>query len=165
MSNANKPGDKFHVYEFRTRRVRRSIARDMGRKYVSSPADVAGVVRHLTKGDARENFFVFMLDVRNQLLGFEVVAIGGLANVEAHPREVFRPAIITAAAAIILAHNHPSGVCTPSSEDIALTNRMAQVGDLIGIPVCDHVVVTEDSHFSLHEANIIIIPKLNGETK
>lgn len=155
MTDINKAGDKFYVYEFRTRRVRRSIARDVSDKIITCPEQVAQIVRHMTKGDARENFFMFMLDTRNQILGFEVIAIGGLVGVEVHPREVFRSAIINATAAIVLAHNHPSNICTASPEDIALTRRMVQAGELLGIPVCDHVIVGEDKYTSLHELGII----------
>lgn len=109
----------------------------------------------MTKGDARESFFAIFIDIANQILGFEVIAIGGLVNVNVHPREVFRSAILNAAAGIIIAHNHPSGLAEPSDEDLELTHMLRRAGDLIGIPVCDHVIVTESNYISLRERGLI----------
>ena len=144
---------KNFVYEFRTRRVRRSVAFEEFALYhpLQSPNDVASVAQHLLKEEARECFLVFMVDVRNKIIGYEQVAVGILTGVEVHPREVFRPAILASAAAIILVHNHPSGDPEMSAEDIALTERMESVGQLIGIPVLDHLVVADTGHASYLE--------------
>lgn len=139
------------VYEFRTRRIRRSRAADGLNSIVFNPKTVATIARRILAGDARENMMVFCLDTRNQLVGFEIVAIGTLTGVDVHPREVFRTAILSSCAAIVMVHNHPSGDCAPSEEDWALTYRMRNAGDLLGIPVLDHVVVTETEHRSLVE--------------
>jgi DNA repair protein RadC len=99
----------------------------------------------------QEHLVAFDLNARHQVLERRVVHIGSLTGVEVHPREVFRGAVINAAAAMIIAHNHPSGDPTPSRQDIDLTRRLREVGDLLGIAVLDHVVVAADGYISLAE--------------
>lgn len=108
---------------------------------------------HGLPNEAQECFVVLHLNGRNEVLCVQEVGRGSLTGVEAHPREVFRGAILNGSRAIILAHNHPSGDVTPSIDDWALTQRMVQVGKLVDIPVLDHVVVTDHSFLSLLEAN------------
>jgi DNA repair protein RadC len=102
----------------------------------------------LGKSD-REHMVVFDLDTRHRVIERRIVAIGTMTSVEVHPREVFKPAIMNGAAAMVLSHNHPSGDPTPSREDIALTTRLREVGDLVGITVLDHVVVGAEGYVSL----------------
>jgi DNA repair protein RadC len=96
-----------------------------------------------------EEFWVLGLDVRHRLQLELCAARGSLTGVEVHPRDVFRPLIRGAAAAAIFCHNHPSGDPTPSRQDIDLTTRLREVGDLCGIVVLDHVVVAADGYTSL----------------
>ena len=100
---------------------------------------------------AVEEFWVIGLDVRHRLLFEACVARGSLTGVEVHPREVFRPLIRAAAAATIFLHNHPSGDPSPSRQDLELTRRLKEVGDLCGIAVVDHVVVGAEGFVSLAE--------------
>ncbi len=100
----------------------------------------------------REQFFVLLLDGRNRLLTELRISEGTLTTALVHPREVFAPAIRLSAAALVLVHNHPSGDPTPSSEDVALTERLRRAGDLIGIRVLDHVVVAQGRFASMAEA-------------
>jgi len=100
----------------------------------------------------REQFVVLLLDGKNHVLGFNVVSVGSLTAALVHAREVFKPAILGNAAAIILVHNHPSGDPEPSAEDQALTARLKQAGELLGIRVLDHVVIGDDGrHVSMAE--------------
>lgn len=92
---------------------------------------------------------MFDLDGRHRVIARRLVAIGTLSTVETHPREVFRQAIANGAAAVVLAHNHPSGDVVPSAADIEITVRVRQVGELIGIAVLDHVVVTAGGFTSI----------------
>jgi DNA repair protein RadC len=78
-----------------------------------------------------------------------MVAMGSLSEVEVHPREIFRGAILAGAQAVILVHNHPSGDVSPSPEDLALTRRLKAAGELLGIPMLDHLIVAQDRHQSL----------------
>jgi DNA repair protein RadC len=103
--------------------------------------------------EEREHFVAFDLNVRHRVIARRIVHIGTLCNVEIHPREVFKPAIVNSAAAIVVAHNHPSSDPTPSREDISMTERLRQVGELVGIPVLDHVVFASEGFVSLAERN------------
>jgi DNA repair protein RadC len=100
-----------------------------------------------------EEFWALGLDVRHRVQGEHCLARGSLTGVEIHPRDVFRPLIRQAVAAVIFCHNHPSGDPTPSRADIDLTARLREVGDLCGIPVLDHVVVGWEGYASLAERN------------
>jgi DNA repair protein RadC len=99
----------------------------------------------------REEFVVLLLDVKNKLLGFHVVSVGSLSSSIVHPREVFKVAILGNAAAIILLHNHPSGDPQPSAEDLAITSRLCEVGELMGVRVLDHIVLGEERYISFVE--------------
>lgn len=96
-----------------------------------------------------EEFWMLALDVRHRLLFESCVARGSLTGVEVHPRDVFRTLIRGAAASVIFCHNHPSGDPTPSRQDLELTKRLGEVGDLCGIRVLDHVVVACDGFVSI----------------
>jgi DNA repair protein RadC len=109
---------------------------------------VARVVLETTRSERRESFFVLLLDGRHRILSFRVVSTGSLQSSVVHPREVFAPAIREGAAAIVVAHNHPSGDPTPSAEDRDVTERLREVGQLVGIEVLDHVVVGVERYFS-----------------
>lgn len=134
-----------NVYRFTVRRHR---VREPGVQ-VTHPNDVAMLMRAKIGSEPREHFVAMFVDVRNQLLGYETVAIGMQSGVEVHPREVFTGALLAGAAAIICAHNHPSGDIKPSAEDIALTRRLIACGELMGIPVIDHLVVSDREHISM----------------
>jgi DNA repair protein RadC len=99
----------------------------------------------------REHFVVVHLDVKGRILSRETVSVGHLTSALVHPREVFKGAILANAASIVLAHNHPSGDAEPSSEDAQLTRRLVEAGDVLGIPVVDHVVIAESGFVSLFE--------------
>jgi DNA repair protein RadC len=105
------------------------------------------------RGEDREHFVVFDLNVRHGVIARRTVHIGTLTGVEVHPREIFKGAIINSAAAVIVAHNHPSGDPSPSRADIEMTGRLREVGDLCGIPLLDHVVVGINGYVSLAERN------------
>lgn len=108
--------------------------------------------RHLrteARGQARECFWSLMLDGKHRLIDVVVISMGTLTTSLVHPREVFRPAILNAAAAIVIAHNHPSGNPEPSQEDFDVTRRLLEVARLVGIPILDHVVLGERSWVSL----------------
>lgn len=108
---------------------------------VKNPEDVAAFLNEVIWDARREHFWVLLLDTRHKIFKTEEISVGTLNSSLVHPREVFYPAIRQSASAIILAHNHPSGDVTPSEEDLALTNRLVQVGEIIGIPILDHFIV------------------------
>jgi DNA repair protein RadC len=100
-----------------------------------------------------EEFWVIAMDVRHRVVLDRMLARGSLTGVEVHPRDVFRPLIKSGAAAAIFCHNHPSGDPSPSRQDIELTTRLREVGDMCGIAVLDHVVVGWEGYVSLAERN------------
>lgn len=111
--------------------------------YISSPEDAAEIAAKFFEDMAtdREVFAVMLLDVKNRVIGINVVSIGSLSASVVHPREVFKAAILANAASVILTHNHPSGEAKPSREDIEVTRRIVQVGRVMDIPVLDHVII------------------------
>jgi DNA repair protein RadC len=122
---------------------------------VRGPADVHHHF-HARLRDARhERFLLLLLDGRHRLLREVVISQGTLTASLVHPREVFRPALREAAAAVVLVHNHPSGDPTPSREDREITTRLVEAGELLGVPVLDHVVVAERGYTSLRELGAI----------
>lgn len=134
---------------------------ELGRRATATPLvpgeavrDAASVYAHfrgrLPQLD-REIFLAVLLDGRNRLRAEVCISEGTLTTALVHPREVFAPAIRDRAAALILVHNHPSGDPTPSSEDVALTERLRQVGEVVGIRVLDHVVIGQGRYVSFAE--------------
>ena len=120
---------------------------------ITSPADVLGLLTDIK--DLRKEYFVALfLNARNQVICRENVSVGSLNASLVHPREVFVPAVGSSAASVILAHNHPSGDVTPSREDIELTRRMVQAGEIMGIEVLDHLIVGSERFLSMKEANV-----------
>jgi DNA repair protein RadC len=99
-----------------------------------------------------EQFGIVMLDTKHRVIRIKLVSIGSLDTTVVHPREVFKEAAVASAAAIVLFHNHPSGDPTPSSDDLVLTRRMIRAGDIMGIDVIDHLILSDQRYYSLVEA-------------
>lgn len=112
--------------------------------------DVYREVLDIVRWD-KEVFVAFYLDSKNRVISREVIAIGTLNSVLVHPREVFRTAVIRAANAIIVVHNHPSGDSAPSEEDIQITEKLKRGGETLGIRLLDHVIVGIDGHYSFSQ--------------
>ncbi|HDD43547.1 MAG TPA: JAB domain-containing protein [Candidatus Desulfofervidus auxilii] len=117
-------------------------------KRFKTPEDVAMVYLPLMRGLKKEIFKVLLLNSANQLIKEVTVSEGTLNTSIVHPREVFREAIIEAARSIILIHNHPSGNPTPSEQDIKITHQLIQAGEIIGIPILDHIILGNTEFFS-----------------
>jgi DNA repair protein RadC len=130
---------------------RRAIESEQRRTSLGRADDVFRIVHPRLAGLAQELFIVIGIDIRNGLLDVVEVSRGSVHAVEVHPREVFRPLLRMAAAAGVLVHNHPTGDPTPSREDVELTRRLRAVGEVVGIPIIDHVVVGGGSFRSIAE--------------
>lgn len=115
---------------------------------ISEAADVATLLAPSIGSAEQEIFVTLSLNVRNRLLDVNMVGVGDVASVHVSPRMAFRDAVRGVASAIILAHNHPSGDPEPSYADIRLTQRMVEVGAILGIPVLDHVVIGRPNRFA-----------------
>jgi DNA repair protein RadC len=113
------------------------------------PQDVIDFVRARLRGATQERFEVIGLDARQRVRLVRQVAMGSLSQVDVHPRELFRPLMRAGMHSCVLVHNHPSGDAQPSRADVELTHRMCEVGRLVGVPVLDHIVVTDDGATSL----------------
>ena len=122
---------------------------------VRGPADVFRHFHARLRDVRYERFLLLLLDGRHRMLREVVISQGTLTASLVHPREVFRPALREAAAAVVLVHNHPSGDPTPSREDREITERLVEAGDLLGIPVVDHVVVAERGWASLRDQGAV----------
>ncbi len=120
---------------------------------IRDAADVFRLVKDRAQSEEVEVFNVILLNGKNKVMACSEVSRGSLTAALCHPREIFRLAIAWGAAAVILQHNHPSGDPTPSAEDRTITDRLRQVGELVGIRVLDHVVVgTGEAFCSLAES-------------
>jgi DNA repair protein RadC len=111
----------------------------------------AAEFQRLATDGMQEEFHIVCLDTKNRVLATHAISVGILDASLVHPREVFRPAIRDAAAAILLVHNHPSGDPTPSSQDLAVTRKLESAGDQLGIKVLDHIIVSASGAVSLQE--------------
>ncbi len=121
---------------------------------VKSPEDAIKATRSQLKGKRKEHFLVLCLDTRNHLINTNKISIGSLDRSLAHPREVFKEAISSCAASVIFMHNHPSGDPTPSEDDIKLTRRLVEAGEIIGIEVLDHIIICDRDHLSMKAKNL-----------
>lgn len=105
--------------------------------------------------ELQELFGVIALTAKNEPLGFAVVGVGGVREAGVVPIEVFRPAVLLPAAAIVVCHNHPAGSPTPSQADLALTDKLMDLGDVLGVPILDHIILTTDKYFSFLDNSLI----------
>jgi DNA repair protein RadC len=96
----------------------------------------------------KEHYYIMHLNIRSQVMMVELVTIGVLNSSLVHPRETFRRAVIAGSAAIIIAHNHPSGEVDPSDEDMKITRMMLEAGNILGIAMRDHIIFAKDNYFS-----------------
>ncbi|MBI4296856.1 MAG: DNA repair protein RadC [Chloroflexi bacterium] len=115
----------------------------------SSPEEVVNVVRGRLSDKKKEYFLAILLDTRNQLIKAAAISIGSLDTSIVHPREVFKEAISASASSVIFVHNHPSGDPEASADDIKLTKRLVEVGELVGIEVLDHIIIGGKKYISM----------------
>lgn len=108
---------------------------------ISSPKDAYEMIKEQLEGLDREQFIIACLNTKNEPTNITVVSVGSLNKAIVHPREVFKTAILSNAASIMAFHNHPSGEITPSQQDIQLTNRLYEAGELLGIKLLDHLII------------------------
>lgn len=120
---------------------------------ITSPSEIVKFIQSEIDDYSKEHFFVISFDVRNRILGIDKTSKGTLSASLVHPRETFESAIRRHAAQIIVAHNHPSGDCEPSEDDIRITKRLYEAGKIMGIELLDHIVVTKDNYTSLKDKN------------
>lgn len=117
---------------------------------IGSPDDLERFVEPL-QYYSEEHFVAFHLDARNSMIGYHIVSHGSVSASLGHPREVFKAALLANSQALIVAHTHPAGSLTPSNEDIEVTETLIKAGDLLGVKVIDHIIVSSNGIRSLRE--------------
>ena len=138
--------------------VREVTARYIGPRrkglFIAGPSDAAHFMRGVLRDDAREHFIALYLNGANQVISFSLVSLGSANYALVHPREIFQGAVLVGACGIVIGHNHPSGDLKPSSEDKAVTKKLRDVGEIIGIKVLDHVLFSESGYMSFNDYGI-----------
>src|SRR5262245_54656461 len=126
-----------------------AYGRPLSRRRVDSPADVAQMLLPALRDLDREHFVAVLLTTKNQVIDVVTVSIGSLSASLVHPREVLKPAVQASAAAVVVAHNHPTGNPEPSREDLEFTRRLRECSELLGIRLLDHVIIGDGTFESL----------------
>ena len=125
-------------------------------KIIRAPDDAAKIASDYLRGADREHFVGMYLNSANRLISINTISVGTLNSSLVHPREVFKLAYMVNAASVIAVHNHPSGNIEPSTEDISITKQLVEAGKILGIPIHDHIIVTDgDGYTSFAERGLI----------
>jgi DNA repair protein RadC len=131
---------------------RRLASKDLEERFtIRSPEDAASFLMQDMTSLQQEHFVCLFLNVKNQVIHKKTIFVGSLNASIVHPREIFREAVKRSAASIICSHNHPSGVPTPSPEDIDVTNRLFEAGKIVGVDLLDHVIIGDHQFISMKE--------------
>lgn len=131
-----------------------------GQRRMNNSQEAQSLIQSLIKTQGqpdREQFCIILLNAKNEIIGLNIVSIGGLSLATVHPREVLKPAILANSAAMILCHNHPSNDLEPSPDDLAITKRIIQTSEVIGIAVHEHIIISMDDarYYSFADNGII----------
>lgn len=122
--------------------------------YIRCPKDAAELLMEDMRYLNKEHMKVILLNIKCKVISVEEISVGSLSSSLAHPREIFIPAIKKSSAAIIMAHNHPSGDPHPSKDDVDLTKRIYEAGKILGIELYDHIIIGNGNYVSLKEKNL-----------
>ena len=125
------------------------------KKSIHHSDDVANLFMKELRHEKKEAFKAVLLNAKGEILSIETVSIGDLTMAPVHPREVFCQAVKKSAAAVIFVHNHPSGDCTPSRNDIAVTDRLIEGSGIFSIELCDHIIIGDNEYYSFYENKLI----------
>ena len=137
-----------------SRRIQ-SQSKLLSNKKITSPNDIAEIYIPLLRDELKEKFIVVCLNSANKVIKQETISIGNLNSSVVHPREIFKVAIDSSSASIILIHNHPSGNPEPSNEDIAITKKIVEAGKIMDIPVFDHIIIAGNTFTSFVEKRLL----------
>ena len=125
------------------------------KRVIKTPEEAYCELKGKFRGKKKEYFWAILLDTRNQIIKLVEISVGSLDSSIVHPRELFKEAIASSSSSIIVAHNHPSGNPEASQEDIALTKRLIQAGNIVGIEVIDHLIIGDGKYVSLKREELI----------
>jgi len=133
-----------------------SNAKTNSGRFIRKPQDVYDIIKSETSGKFEEHLYLISLDRKNKVISKDLISKGTLNETLIHPREVFKKALTKNASSIILVHNHPSEELTPSLEDVKVSKRIARTGMEIGVPLIDHLVVTDRGFTSMKAQNLLV---------
>lgn len=154
MLKAQKIGRMYRIPNFSLTLIREgSYLVDC--KTIRSPEDAYKIANMELENSPNEKFLVLLLTTKNTVIGISIVSSGTLNASLVCPREIFQRAILSNAASLICVHNHPSGNPTASNEDITLTKKLAEAGNLLNIPVLDHVIIGDGKYISFKERGLL----------
>ena len=149
----NKPSKRINIVSIKLVREG-SILYNL--RKISSPSDALALGKQFLEDADREQLLTCCMDTKNQPVSINISSIGSLNSSIVHPREIFKAAILSNAASILIFHNHPSGDPSPSVEDINITSRLKDAGTLIGIELIDHIIIGSDNKYcSLKEKGVL----------
>lgn len=143
------------IWTFKDTSIKYPEYSELPKKKITSPQDFFDLFNPIMKEESKEVFLVAWLSTSNRVQGFEIVSSGTLSSAAVDPRGVFRSAIVANAANVIVAHNHPSGNLEPSNEDITLTKKLVEAGNLIEIRIYDHLIFAGDWYTSFVDKRLI----------
>lgn len=135
--------------------IPKPYAAGAGPQGITSPQRAAGCVMEFLRYKRKEHFMTLLLDTKNRVQGYEIVSVGSLYASIVHPREIFCIPVRACASSIILVHNHPSGDPSPSQEDLEVTRRLVEAGNILGIAVRDHIIIGDGCYFSYKEKGLM----------
>lgn len=138
-----------------TTRLVRESAEEYERFQFTAPQDAAAFLHTYFQDKDREEFVIVLLNTANVVIDLAIASVGGLAASIVEPRQVFKTAALANAAAILCAHNHPSGNPEPSREDVRITRQLVEAGKIMGIPVHDHLIIAGATYTSLAERGLM----------
>ena len=141
------------TYEIRIVKVG-SVHEDPSQEIITQPDHILPFLKDIRNHD-QEHFVCATLNGNGKIITVRVITIGLLNHSLVHPREVFKGAILDNAASVIVAHNHPSGSLEASNQDIAITTQLKEAGNILGISVLDHIIVTKESYVSMREKGLM----------
>ena len=144
---------KIYALKEITQRLLNANARKPNR--ISTPQDIADILMPKFRYEVKEHFIIIVLDTKNQVVAMPTISVGTLNTSLVHPREVFNEALKYPTSSIILAHNHPSGDSSPSTEDINITNRLVKCGKILDIEVLDHIIIGDNTFTSMKMQGLI----------
>jgi len=129
----------------------------MKANHATSPDKVAEIMNDVFNIEElpEEHFFLLCLNTKNHITNISEVSHGTINASLVRPADVFKRALVANANAVILVHNHPSGETSPSQEDVTLTNRLRDCGDMLGVPVLDHIIIGHDRYYSFKEKGLL----------
>lgn len=149
-------GARLPIYTVTLSRTGSQVAEAGTGSICTTPATAAAIFAEFIGPSDKEHFVMAALDARNRIIGLSLISMGTLTSSLVHPREVFKAAILLNAAGILVGHSHPSGDPTPSPEDRDATRRLQRAGEIIGIPIVDHIVIGEaGSYKSFREGGLL----------